>query len=213
MAELPQGYQNIPEDDRKKAQVFFDRGAAVAGTGQFEYAIEMYLQGLGIDPENTDAHQQLRDISLRRKASGGKDLGMFEKMKMRSSRAKDDKQAMLTAEKLLAYEPSDTGSMLTLMEAAHKAGFYDSVMWIGNHLQQANSSASKPDFNKFIKIRDIYKALGQWQEAVAACNLAARMRPDDMDLQRELKDLGAQLTMVQGKYAGGGSFRGSIRDM
>ncbi len=213
MAEPPKGYQDIPESDRKKAQAFFDRGAAVAGTGQYEYAIEMYLQGLGIDPENVAAHQTLRDISLRRKASGGKDLGIIERKKLQFSRPKDDKQAMLTAEKLLGYDPGSTDNMLWLMESAHKAGYYDTAMWIGAILQQANSSLPKPDFNKYIKLRDIYKALSQWKEAVDACNLAARMRPDDMDLQRELKDLGAQLTMSAGKYASGGSFRDSIRDM
>src|SRR5205085_2638930 len=45
-----------------------------------------------------------------------------------------------------------------------------------------------------------------------ACSLAARMRTDDMDLQRELKDLGAQLTMTRGKYTSGGSFRDSVKD-
>jgi hypothetical protein len=62
------GGVEISDDDRKKAQTFFDRGAAVAGTGNFEYAIEMYLQGLALDPESLDAHQALRDIALKRKA-------------------------------------------------------------------------------------------------------------------------------------------------
>lgn len=211
VAELPEGYQNIPEDDRRKAQQLFDRGAAVAGTGQFDYAIEMYLQGLGIDPENVDAHQALREISLRRKASGGKDLGMFEKKKLQFSRPKEEKQAMLLAEKLLSFDPGETNHMVALMDAARKAGYYDSVMWIGPILLQAN--AAKPDYNKYIKLRDTYKYLGQWKEAVEACNYAAKMKPDDMDIQRELKDLGAQLTMVQGKYSGSVGFRGSIRNM
>jgi len=213
VAELPEGYQNIPEADRAKAQVFFDRGAAVAGTGNYEYSIEMYLQGLTIDPENVDAHQALRDMSLRRKASGGKDMGLFEKAKFKTSRSKDDKQTMLSAEKLLAYDPGNVGNMMALAESAYKGGFYDTVMWIGAQAMQANSSSPKPDVNVYLKLKDLYKALQQWKEAVEACALAARMRPDDMDLQRELKDLGAQLTMTEGKYAGGGSFRGSIRNM
>src|SRR5207247_2617238 len=48
--------------------------------------------------------------------------------------------------------------------------------------------------------------------AVEACNWAAKMKPDDMDLQKELKDLGAQQTMAAGKYATGKSFRDSMRD-
>src|SRR5438477_7354871 len=154
VAEVLQNYQNIPEADRAKAQAFFDRGAAVAATGQYEYSVEMYLQGLTIDPENVEAHQSLRDISMKRKASGGKDLGFMEKMKMKSSRAKDEKQAMLTAEKLLAYDPGDVGNMVSLMVNAHKAGYYETVMWIGAIATRANADSSKPDFNKFITIRD-----------------------------------------------------------
>ncbi len=72
MTEVPEGYREVPPEDRAKAKVFFDRGRTVAGTGNFEYAIEMFLQGFSLDPDATDAHQQLRDISLKRKASGGK---------------------------------------------------------------------------------------------------------------------------------------------
>jgi tetratricopeptide (TPR) repeat protein len=213
--ELPKGYTGIPEEDQKKANVFFDRGKSVADGGQYEYAIEMYLQGLSIDPENTDAHQALRDISLKRKVSGGKDLGMFEKMKLKAGMAKgkDDKANLLTAEKLLAYDPGNVGAMLALAEAAHTAGFYDTVLWIGPILQKANTEDRKPDFNTFMKLKNIYKDLQQWKLAVEACQAAAMLRPDDMDLTTELKNLGAQHTMTSGKYASGKSFRESIRDM
>jgi len=213
--ELPQGYTGIPEEDQKKANVFFDRGKAVADTGNYEYSIEMYLQGLSIDPENTDAHQALRDISLKRKVSGGKDLGMFEKMKLKAGMAKgkDEKANMLTAEKLLAYDPGNVAAMLALTENAHTAGFYDTVLWIGPILQKANTEDKKPDFNTFMKLKNIYKDLQQWKLAVEACQAAAMLRPDDMDLTTELKNLGAQHTMASGKYSSGKSFRDSIRDM
>jgi len=213
VSDLPQGYANIPEEDRKKAEKFFDYGKKSSDTGNFDYAIELYLQGLAIDPENTEAHQQLREISLKRKASGGKDLGMFEKMKLKKT-SKEDKENLLNAEKLLAYNPGDTPTMLALAVAAHRAGFYDTAMWIGPQVLQANITAPKgPDFNTFVTLRDIYKSLHQWPEAVEACGWAAKLKPDDMDLQKELKDLGAQQTMSAGKYGVAKSFRESIKDM
>ena len=75
-----QGYAAIPEEEQKKATRFFDYGKTVADSGQFDYAIELYIQGLRIDPEAVDQHRARREISLKRKASGGKDLGMMEKM-------------------------------------------------------------------------------------------------------------------------------------
>ena len=213
MSDLPQGYQDVPEEDRKKAQTFFDQGRRVADAGQFDYAISMYLQGLEKDPENTEAHQQLRDISLKRKASGGKDLGMMEKMRLKKT-SKEDKENLINAEKLLAYNPGDLPTMLALTQAAHRSGFYDTVMWIGKITLEANITRPKgPDYSTFVALKDIFVTLHQWPEAVQACSWAAKMRPDDMDLQKELKDLGAQQTMAQGKYATGKSFRDSVRDM
>ena len=209
--DLLRNYRAIPEEDRKRAKVFFDRGKTVADTGNYEYAIEMYIQGLNVDPENVEAHQILREISLKRKASGGKDMGMLEKMKV--PKAKDEKQAMLNAEKLLAYSPGDTARMLAMFQAAHKAGCYDTVLWIGPICQRANADSKKPDFKTFIALRDVYNALEEYKLATEACHLAMTLRPDDMSLQQEMKNLAAKQTMKGGNYGTAKSFRESIRDV
>ncbi len=211
MAEVPPGYRDIPPEDQAKAKVFFDRGQTVAGTGNYEYAIEMYLQGLALDPDAMRAHQELRDISLKRKAGGGKDLGFMEKMKL--GKSKEDRESMLNATKLLSYDPGNTDRMIAILQAALRAGFYDTVMWLGPILQKANADSKSPDFNKFIVLKDAYKSLKQWKLATDACTYALRLRPDDMDLQTEMKNLGAQHTMTEGKYGNAGSFRDSIKDM
>ena len=209
--EALRNYRAIPDEDRKRAKVFFDRGKTVAGTGNYEYAIEMYIQGLAVDPENVEAHQVLREISLKRKASGGKDMGMFDKMKMPKS--KDEKQAMLNAEKLLAYSPGDTDRMLAVCQTAYKAGCYDTVLWMGPLLQRANAESKKPDFKTYIALRDIYNAIDEYKLATEACHLALMMKPQDMDLQHEMKNLAAKQTMKGGNYGTAKSFRESMRDV
>ena len=204
-------YQQISVEDQKKAQVFFEKARAVADANQYEFAIEMQLNGLNIDPNSVEAHQALRDVAMRRKANGGKALGMFKAMQLRKP-TKDDKTNMLNAEKLLAYDPGNTDFMLSMMQNAHRAGYFDTVMWIGPILERANADSPKPEFNKFITLKDIYKSLEQWKPATRACQHAAALRPDDMDLQTELKNLGALVTMTDGKYDKGGGFTESIRD-
>jgi tetratricopeptide (TPR) repeat protein len=212
VADNLQGYRDIPEEDRKKAQVFFNRGDTVSATGNFEYAIEMYLQGLAIDPDSKQAHQILREISLKRKASGGKDLGMLEKMRLRG-KAKDDCEQMLRCERLLAYDPGNTDHMLGIMRAAHKAGFWDTVVWVGAVLMKGNADSRSPDVNKYLAARDIYIDLKLWRQAFDACQYASNMQPDNMDLIRAAKDLGAQVTLTAGNYEDSTSFRDSVRDM
>jgi len=210
--ELPEGYRAVPPEDQKKAEVFFGHGRKLADSGNYEYSIEMFLQGLNLDPESIEAHKALRDTAMKRKVSGGKAMGMMEKMKLKSS--KDEKQNMLVAEKLLAYEPGNMDHMKSLLQAALKAGYFDTVLWMADLLMQANlDNPKKPDFKTFILLKDTYKSLRMWKLATQACQGAATLKPDDMDLMTELKHLGAQETMTAGNYEGGGSFRESIRDM
>ena len=205
-----EGYRNVPEEDRIAAKKFFEYAHQVAGTGNFDYSIEMFIQGLEKDPEDVAQHQALRDVSMKRKVSGGKPLGFMQAAKLKSSR--DDKQNMLNAEKLLAHDPGNTGHMVTLLQNAHRAGCYETVLWIGPILLRANADSPKPDFNKFIILKDVYKSITEWAKAVEACQHAAAMKPHDMDLQTELKNLGAFRTMYEGKYTSAGSFRDSVRD-
>ncbi|MGF1635334.1 MAG: hypothetical protein ACFCVE_15915 [Phycisphaerae bacterium] len=212
MSDIPEGYALTPEADAKRALAFFERGRTVAATGNYDYAIEMYLSGLEKDPEAIDAHRELRDISLKRKVSGGKPLGMFAQMKL--GKGKDDKSKMLTAEKLLSYDPGSIDHMANMLKAAYAGGYYDTCLWLGPILFRANSDLpeKKRDFGKFILLRDIFRELRSWDLAVNATNAAVQMKPEDMDLNSDLKNLAAQQTMDTGGYEGAGSFRDSIRD-
>jgi len=207
---VAKAYTHIPPQDQEKAKRFFQQGRTVGETGQYEYAIEMYLQGLSIDPDAVDAHQALREIALRRKAAGGRPLGIMERMKLRATR--DDKQNMLNAEKLLAYDPGNTDYMVQLLQNAYRAGFYDTVLWIGPILLRANAESKSPDVNKYIILKDIYKDLERWKLAVEACQYALRLQPDNMELHSELKNLSANETMFDKGYAQGGNFRTTMAD-
>lgn len=211
MAELPPGYRDIPEEDQKKAKIFFDRGKTVSDTGNFDYAIEMYLQGLNVDPDSTDAHQALREISLKRKASGGGALGMMARAGVKTN-TKDDKQNMLGFEKLLAFDPPNLDYMVGLMQNAQRAGFYNTVLWVGPILLRANADSKRPDAKKFLILKDAYKDIQHYKRAVEACQYALQIIGDDMDLMTEVKNLGALDTMYSAKYAEGGDFRSTMRN-
>jgi tetratricopeptide (TPR) repeat protein len=211
VAEIAQGQFEASDADKKKAKAFFDRGNTVAGTGNYEYAIEMYISGLAFDPDSTEAHETLRDISLKRKATGGKSLGMFEAMKLKRP-SKDDKQNLLNNEKLLAYDPGNTDYMVGVLQNAVRGTFYNTAMWVGPVLQKANADSPKPEVSKFIVLRDSYISLQQWKLATDACHYAAMLRPDDMDLQKSLRDLGAKDAEVKGKYGVAKNFTESVKD-
>lgn len=211
MADLLEGYTQISEEDQKKAKAFFDKGRTLADTGSFDYAIEMLISGLKLDPDSVEAHTFLRELALKRKASGGKDLGMFEKGKYKDT--KDDRETMLNRERLLAYDPGNADHMLAVAQRAYQAGFYDTVMYFGPMTTKAVQDSGKPDVRKYLALATLYRQIKQWDKAIENTQLAAQLRPDDMDLHKDLKDLGAMQTMDKGNYAGGGSFRQSVKDV
>lgn len=212
MSDLVDGQHEVSESDRKKAKTFFDHGNTVAGTGNYEYAIEMYISGLTLDPDSTEAHQTLRDISLKRKVAGKKPLGFLDAMKLKRP-SRDDKQNLLNNEKLLAFDPGNTDYMIGILQNGVRGHFYNTVMWIGPILQKANADSPKPDVNKFLVLRDSYITLEQWKLATDACHYAAMMRPEDMDLQKALRDLGAKETEKRGRYGDAKTFTESVNNM
>jgi thioredoxin-like negative regulator of GroEL len=171
----------------------------------------MYISGLAYDPDSTEAHETLRDISLKRKATGGKSLGMFDAMKLKRP-SKDDKQNLLNNAKLLAFDPGNTDYMVGMLQNAVRGGFYNTVMWVGPVLQKANADNPKPEVSKFIVLRDAYITIQQWKLATDACHYAAMLKPDDMDLQKSLRDLGAKDAEVKGKYGTAKNFTDSVKD-
>ena len=65
-----------------KAKAFFERAQAVAETNNFDYAIDMYLEGLRCDPDSLEqGHLPLHELGLLRQEKGGKKPSMMEKMK------------------------------------------------------------------------------------------------------------------------------------
>ncbi|MBV8781870.1 MAG: hypothetical protein JO353_10770, partial [Phycisphaerae bacterium] len=140
---------SLSEADQRKARAFYDRGVAVAGTGNWDFAIEMFLGALNIDPNSVETHKSLREVSMKRKASGGKPIGMFGGGMALRRPTKDDKQNMLNNEKLLANDPGNTDYMVGMLQGASRAGYRDTAMWMGPILLRANADSPKPDFNKF----------------------------------------------------------------
>jgi hypothetical protein len=119
------------------ADVFFDKARQLFNAGGHDYAIAMFLQGLMIDPDNVNAHQELRYVSLQRRAAGGKPMGGFEKWKTQPKTAADDKTKMLALEKLLAYEPADLSLLAEFIRHAQAAGFAATAAWAQSILDAA----------------------------------------------------------------------------
>ena len=204
----------MPEEDSQaaaKAKAFFNKANKVAETKNFDYAIDMYLQGLRYTPDALmEGHLPLAELALQRQSSGSKKPSMMERVKRLGG--KTPLEQMLNAEYLFTKDPDHLPYAEAMLKAAIAGGYDKTAGWIANVIFQAANASQNPSANTYILLKDSYKTLGQFDKAIAAIQRAARLRPEDGALADEFKNLSAELTMARGKYDGQGDFRKSIKD-
>ncbi len=199
------------QGDLAAARTFFEKARTAAESKNYDYAIEMYLDGLQRAPDALEeGHLPLCELGLQRRGRGGKKPSMVDRVKR--LRGRTPLEQMLNAEYLFAKDPDHTPYAEAMLKAAVEGGYHRTAHWIANLIFQTNNAIEKPSLQTYLLLKECYKAMGQYDKAVAACQRAVRMRPDDKDLADEFKNLSAELTMSRGKYDVEGDFRQSIRD-
>ncbi|NLW83197.1 MAG: hypothetical protein GXY41_02150 [Phycisphaerae bacterium] len=193
----------------QKARAFFTRAEEVASTDNFDYAIDLYIDGLRFAPDALeDGHAPLRKLALIREGKGGKKPSMLEIVRHKGGKMPLDE--MLNAEFLLAKDPDHLGYAETMLKAAVAGGYHRTGEWIALLVFEANKASDKPSFATYILLKDAYVKMQLFAKAVSACDLALQLRPNDGQLQNELRNLCASMTMEKGKYGKTADFRGSI---
>ena len=199
------------QQDLDKAKVFFERAEEVASTGNFDYAIDMYLEGLRRAPDAVEeGHIPLRRMALLRQSKGGKRPSMFDKLKRGHS--KDPLEEMLNNEWLFARDPDNLAHGEAILKVASTGGFRKAASWVADMLFDAAASSAKPSAQMFLVLKDAFAASGEWEKAIKALQYAIHLRPGDLTLADELRNLSAELAVKKGKYDQNGDFRQSIKD-
>ncbi|MBP8604594.1 MAG: tetratricopeptide repeat protein [Phycisphaerae bacterium] len=200
------------EANLEKARAFFERAEEVAATDNFDYAIDLYMEGLRLSPDALeDGHAPLRRLALIRQGKGGKKPSVLEKMK-HLMKGKTPLEDMLNAEYLLAKDPDNLSYAESLLKAAVAGGYLRTAEWMAHIIFEANKASDKPSFDTYILLKNMYKQMQMYSNAVVACTLALQLKPNDSILRDELRDLSASMTMEKGKYGKGQDFRDSIRN-
>jgi tetratricopeptide (TPR) repeat protein len=199
------------QQDLDKAKVFFERAEEVVSTGNFDYAIDMYLEGLRRAPDAVeDGHIPLRRMALLRQSKGGKKPSMITKLKRGHS--KNPLEEMLNNEWLFARDPDNLAHGEAILKAASAGGFKKTAAWVADMLFDAAVASSKPSAQMFLMLKDAFAGSGEWEKAIKALQYAIRLKPGDLSLADELRNLSAELAVKKGRYDQNGDFRQSIKD-
>ncbi len=202
----------MSDEQAAKSKPFFDRAAQVAETGNWDYAIEMYLQGINREPQAVErGHEKLREVALRRKASGGKSAGFLDKMKRKGGKTPD--LALHNAEWLMSRDPGDMSYWRLIVQAAKAGQWPDVARWAGKCLYELNRALPKPSKEVYGFLAQTYTDMKLWPEAVTACQAALNLDPSNGELQNMMRNVSAQATIEKGRYDQEGSFTKSVKDM
>lgn len=194
-----------------KAAAFFQRARKVAETNNFDYAIDMYLEGIRCVPDSLeDGHKKLRQIALTRCSKGGKKPSMIEKVKL--ARAKTPLDRLLNAAYLFAKDPNHLSYAEMLLKAAAEGDYKKTAKWIADLLFAANNANTKPSLQTYLLLKESYEQIEEYDRALSACQSAVKLKPQDAELADELQRLSTELTVSRGKYDQEGDFRNSIKD-
>jgi tetratricopeptide (TPR) repeat protein len=121
-------------------------------------------------------------------------------------------EQMLNAEYLFAKDPNHLPFAEAVLKAAAAGGYEKTVRWIADLVFQENNALAKPSVSTYVLLKDSYASLGQFDRAVAACQRAAKLKPENGELADEYKRLSAELTLARGHYEQEGDFRQSIKN-
>ncbi len=198
-------------DNSIKAELFFKRAEDVALSSNFDYAIELYLDGLRSNPDALqEGHLRLRELALARQVKGGKKPSIVERV--RFLRGKTPLERMLNAEYLLAKDPDHLPYAEAMLKAVIEADYKQTAKWVADLLFAASNASQSPSVNSYLLLKDSYVAIGEWERAIAACQYAAKLRPNDAEIGDEVQRLTAEFTVSRGKYDQEGDFRKSIKN-
>jgi len=194
-----------------KGKPFFDRADQVAETGNWDYAIEMYLQGIAREPEAMErGHHKLREVALMRKAAGGKPAGMLERRKHRAN--KDPITNLVNAEWNMSRDPDNAAAWKLIVSAAQYGKWIEVLDWAGGVLFGVNRMGDKRK-DVYLFLTDVYDQAELYSDAVRACQMAMQADPKDTALSDRMRDLSAKETIQKGQYDQEGDFTRSVKDL
>ena len=204
--------ESTKDATKGKGKAFFERAEQVVETGNWDFSIEMYLEGMQRDPDNVErGHQPLREVAFKRKAQGGKGPGMMDQMKRRQG--KDPLTNLINATYMLAKDPGSVPSMVQILKAAQKLDAKETIKWISSILLESQRQAKKPKKRILADITKAFASVEQFALAVQACDMAIKIDPNDGELRETNRKLSARYAIQVGQYEKDGDFTKGVKDM
>lgn len=178
----------------------------------YDYARDLYLQVIGLAPNETDARRKLYATLLMKYKEQGAPSKLTTKIflgktTLHLKTTKNPQSRVDIAQKHLLGSPQDASVRTSLAEALMELGHIDGALEearIATETDPNNADANKLAATLMLK-------KGLVDEAKQALMRALKAKPEDRDAQKLLRDLEATATMKKG-FETASSYRDVIKD-
>lgn len=203
------------------ADNFFSKADMALKKRNYDYAIELYQQGLQIDPDRFEERKRLRQAQiLKVQEKGGNTQGgagvkfkngfLIANIRKLGVQKKYEEQ-IIEIEKFLCVAPQSSSELFLLAEAFVATERNDSAKQAFSEVTESDSSNA-----------EAWKALGRLheqdkdlEEAIECWEHVRHIAPHDGEAGKAIRNLSAAQMMAQTeerKKEGGGSFRDLLKD-
>ena len=200
----------------RHANDFYQKALQAMERNNLDYAIEMFIQTLNIEPNFTKARQYLRAAQMKRTESAGGLKRMFTGAKLQPlltkakiSVQKNPAEAMTLAEQALTEDPKSSQALWILAEAADIAKLPETLV----QTLETYTRLNPKDTKALHWLARAYREAGQHEQSRETFDRLLQINPNDFEAQQGAKD-----STADGAMAGGGweesttSFRDKLKD-
>ncbi len=197
------------------AQQLYKKANDAVNRQNYGYAIELLNQILEMEPSFLDGRKLLRGVqwrqfqslgALRQKMAGMSAAGAA--MKAQGTLKKNPARAMAEAERVLNGDPGNSTALSVLADGAEATRMLETAAFALESLRQA-----KPDDVKLLKrLGEFYNRTAENEKARQVYELVLKLKPDDADAFKAMKDATAKGALQKGGWEKEGDFRGKMKD-
>jgi tetratricopeptide (TPR) repeat protein len=226
----PQGAAALPpepsEATKKEARKWFAHAKKAAETRNYDYAIELYVNGLAVWPNAVEEGlKALRVAGTARRLAGGKGAGFLAARK-RPVGGKDVLKSLNNALYLFGMDPVNITHMEQILQLAAKARCVGIAQWISLILMDAYNSAKKLSDSRYAvacsamgeaadiatQARMDQAAMTILQANIATSQIWVNYHPNSSAAAKAYGDATSKMTIVKGHFAHADGFAESLKD-
>ncbi|MDP6112102.1 MAG: tetratricopeptide repeat protein [Planctomycetota bacterium] len=197
------------------ANKLFDRAMQASERGNHDYAIELFQQLLIVQPENTQARKELRNVERRKmQEDGGRNsvvatLAYFKSLgAVVGSTIGNSEKRMIACERFLKNDPDSRPMLAKLARSSEQSGYTKTAILVYEDVK----SMYPDDVESIRRLARLYQDAGSIDQASDCFQLILNKKPQDEEAGKAVKDLAALKTMKEGNWEQAGK-EGAYRQM